>query len=147
MKSDREDMTPRIRFTSSRATSNVTSLATIVQQKKFKRDNDICIVHAYAKWNPPCNDFKTTYEMMASGSDKIFDEVGFARFDVEENELLTDYMRIYQMPTFIIFLNGKEVARNEGVDAVWIRRNLQEFKYLKDQQIQEQKERERAARR
>ena len=68
------------------------------------------IVDAYALWCGPC---KTVAPIFAKMSEQ-FEDVTFAKFDVDEVSDLARRLEISAMPTFKIFKAGKEVEVQRG---------------------------------
>jgi thioredoxin 1 len=74
----------------------------------------VVLVDFWASWCPPCRMMEPVIEQVATGS-KGFAYVG--KVSVDENHSLAIKYQVQNIPTTIIFKNGKEVKRFVGVNS------------------------------
>ena len=63
-----------------------------------------------ATWCPTCQKMKPVYETFES----LYPELDFRKVDVDDNHPSGEAAGINSMPTYIIYMNGKEVKRMSG---------------------------------
>ena len=81
-------------------------------QKELK--GRVVLVDFWATWCPPCRVMGPVIEQVAAESGSI-GSVG--KVDVDENQSLAMRYQVQNIPTTIIFKDGKEVARFVGVNS------------------------------
>lgn len=64
-------------------------------------------------WGEHCSKCHTLFEKIDSEYSELQIEVYTAK--IEENPNVIDKLNIYSLPTFIMFANGREVERSEGI--------------------------------
>ena len=74
----------------------------------------VVLVDFWATWCPPCRIMGPVIEQVAAESGSI-GSVG--KVDVDENQSLAMRYQVQNIPTTIIFKDGKEVARFVGVNS------------------------------
>lgn len=93
----------------------------------------IWLVAFYTVWNPACVNFAPIFSELSSEYhlDKLrFGKVDIGRFpDTGKKHHVSDSSLSRQLPTLILFKNGKEVLRRPGIDA---HGKLQKFFFSKD---------------
>ncbi len=77
----------------------------VLTDKSFeeKIKNGIAIVDFWASWCEPC---KMTTSIL-NGLSKEFPEVMFAKLNIDRNKRISEKYKIYNIPTVIIFKDGK----------------------------------------
>jgi len=79
---------------------------------KILADNQKAVfVDFTASWCPPCKMIKPIYEELAE-THKDLEGVKFVKIDVDENEEVSQEYAIRSMPTFKVFVAGKEVKED-----------------------------------
>lgn len=91
---------------------NIITLTENNFQQELK--NRVVLVDFWASWCPPCRMMEPVIEQVATGS-KDFAYVG--KVNVDENQSLAMKYQVQNIPTTIIFKNGKEVKRFVGVNS------------------------------
>jgi|WetSurMetagenome_2_1015567.scaffolds.fasta_scaffold09146_4 thioredoxin 1 len=88
----------------------------ILNENNFQSElkNRVVLVDFWASWCPPCRMMEPVIEQVATGS-KGFAYVG--KVNVDENQSLAMKYQVQNIPTTIIFKNGKEVKRFVGVNS------------------------------
>lgn len=84
------------------------------EMKQVLGENDFVLVDFFAKWCRPCMQIAPQVEEMS----KRYPNVFFAKID-SDNEDISDVVEtceIKQLPTFVIFVNGKYVDRLIGAN-------------------------------
>ena len=69
------------------------------------------LVHFHASWNASSNAAVPLLEQIAQ---EYPHHLKIVRMDVDRNNIIPYQYRIYRVPTFILFVNGQEVARWTG---------------------------------
>jgi|WetSurMetagenome_2_1015567.scaffolds.fasta_scaffold151223_3 thioredoxin 1 len=86
-----------------------------LNDKNFQQElkNRVVLVDFWASWCPPCRMMEPVLNNVASES------VGFAyvgKVNVDESEALAQRYQIQNIPTTILFKNGKEINRFVGLN-------------------------------
>ena len=83
-----------------------------VQDSNFSQSisNGVVIVDVYADWCGPCKRFGPTFEKL---SNEMTDVV-FAKLNADYGYKVLEAYKVKALPTIILFVNGVEVARQEG---------------------------------
>lgn len=76
------------------------------------RDDKPVLVDFWATWCPPCRAIAPTLDALAKDS---AGSATIAKVDVDQNQALASKYGVRNIPTLIIFKNGKEVDRLVGV--------------------------------
>lgn len=76
------------------------------------KDDKPVLVDFWATWCPPCRAIAPTLDALAK---ETAGEATVAKVDVDENRALAVKHGVRNIPTLIIFKNGKEVDRLVGV--------------------------------
>lgn len=85
--------------------------------------SDTVLVEFYATWCPHCRKMDPVVEQVRKAVDG---HVPVWQIDIDQNETLTDDMKVETVPTFIIYRKGSEVWRYSGeVDADMLLSKLQ----------------------
>jgi thioredoxin 1 len=87
----------------------------ISEESKFNEwvayeKNGYVLVDFFAEWCGPCKRFSPTLERLS----KEWTNVSFYKVDVETLVDVAEEEKIASMPTFILYLNGREVGRVSG---------------------------------
>ena len=69
------------------------------------------VVDFNADWCGPCQMMKPIYEMVAKDTDGI----KFLSVNIDNESEIADKFGVSGIPTFVLFKDGKEVARETGV--------------------------------
>lgn len=77
-------------------------------EKFLKEDKDIAIIDFFATWCGPC-------KMLALVLEEISNEINVMKIDIDEERDFSIDMGIEVVPTMLIYKNGVEVNRIEGV--------------------------------
>ena len=77
-------------------------------EKFLKEDKDIAIIDFFATWCGPC-------KMLALVLEEISNEINVMKIDIDEERDFSIDMGIEVVPTMLIYKNGVEVNRSEGV--------------------------------
>jgi rhodanese-related sulfurtransferase len=73
------------------------------------------LVDIGAEWCPPCRKMIPVVDSLETIANGRF---GIMRVDVTSQPALTEYLKADSYPTFVIFRNGKEVWRRQGILAL-----------------------------
>jgi thioredoxin 1 len=87
----------------------------IVDEENFIKlvaddENGYVLVDFFAEWCGPCKRFSPTLEKLS----KEWTNVNFYKVDIEVLENVSEEEGITSMPTFVLYLKGKEVGRVSG---------------------------------
>jgi thioredoxin 1 len=72
--------------------------------------NGYVFVDFFAEWCGPCKRFSPTLERLSNE----WSNVAFYKVDVENLVDVAEEEKISSMPTFVLYLNGREVGRVSG---------------------------------
>ncbi|BDB97262.1 thioredoxin [Saccharolobus caldissimus] len=70
------------------------------------RNNRLVLVDCWAEWCAPCHLYEPIYKRVA---EKYKDKAIFGRLNVDENPKIADKYNVLNIPTTLIFVNGKLV--------------------------------------
>lgn len=73
--------------------------------------NPVVLVEFYASWCPHCKRMMPVVEQV---KELLAGKVNVYQFDIDENEELSDREGVKNIPTFIIYRDGKEQWRQSG---------------------------------
>ena len=83
----------------------------ITEEEKFvelvDKSKGYVFVDFFAEWCGPCKSFAPTFEQLS----KEWTDVPFYKVDVDLLEDVAEENNIQSMPTFILYLDGREVDR------------------------------------
>lgn len=74
--------------------------------------SDLVLVDFYATWCKSCESLETYLENI---SEDYYGKIKVYKFNVEIDEALVDKLEIFGLPTLILFKNGVEQKRIEGL--------------------------------
>jgi len=94
------------------AEKNIITLTQSNFQQELK--DRVVLVDFWASWCPPCRMMEPVIEQVAEGS-RGFGYVG--KVNVDENQSLAMRYQIQNIPTTILFKDGKEVKRFVGLNS------------------------------
>ena len=80
-------------------------------------------VEFIATWCNPC----ATIDPFVFSMAEMYPNLKFIRIDVDENLDTPSYAKIFLMPTFIGYLNGKEIIRTEGAETDCVNKVIQKL--------------------
>lgn len=72
----------------------------------------VTVVDCYAKWCQPC---QRMLKILPKFAESYSDKIKFYKLDVDENKELCDNLNVESIPTFIIYKDGIEVYRWDGI--------------------------------
>lgn len=84
------------------------------QFEKILQENNVVAVDFFATWCGPCKMFAPTFEKL---SEDFNGKLEFLKIDIDQNNEISNDYNVKSVPTFILFKDGKEVARKVGVSA------------------------------
>lgn len=101
-------------------------LATLEEYKQFLADNGdkLIVIDFYADWCGPCKMIAPKIEAF----EKEFEDVLFAKVNVDENEDTSTECDIKAMPTFQFMKNNKKVDEITGANEVKIKETIMKHK-------------------
>jgi thioredoxin 1 len=73
-------------------------------------DNEIVFMDFWAEWCAPCKQFSTVYEKVA----KEFNDVVFAKINIEEEAELAETFQIRSIPHVVVFKQGIVIYSEAG---------------------------------
>lgn len=86
-----------------------------IEEKEFEKNilknNKITLIDFFATWCEPCRMLAPILEEVSN----IKKEVEFCKINVEKNVNLATKYNVEFVPTMIIFKNGKEIGRINGM--------------------------------
>jgi thioredoxin 1 len=83
-------------------------------ESEVERSLGWVLVDYFAEWCGPCKRFAPILDKLSTQ----YTNVRFFKVDVEQLEDKAEDANIQSMPTFVLYLNGKEVGRVLGADAM-----------------------------
>mmetsp|Transcript_31391 Transcript_31391/g.97133 ORF Transcript_31391/g.97133 Transcript_31391/m.97133 type:complete len:179 (+) Transcript_31391:1021-1557(+) len=86
-----------------------------------EKESGVAVVDFSATWCGPCQKIAPVFEKLAEGVPDAL----FAKVDVDEVSDASQHYGVSALPTFLIFKNGKEVARIQGADEAALRAALE----------------------
>jgi thioredoxin 1 len=81
--------------------------------EKFLIMNSKAVLYYTAMWCGPCRQIKPIYEEMAK---KYAGEVAFGKVDVDDNPDAAQVAQITAVPTFVAYVDEKQLTRFSGAD-------------------------------
>lgn len=109
--------------------SRVKSVSNLDEFKKIKNSNDFVVVDFYAIWCPPCRKASVPYGKLSETYGCLMEDIlmesdhslskegqrwAFLKVDVTEARDIAFWADITSMPTFKMYVQGKEVAKVQG---------------------------------
>ena len=94
---------------------------------KFTQGNEIpVVIDCWAPWCGPCRAMAPAFEQAA---DELSPQVRFAKLNTENEQALGASLAIRSIPTLLLFVDGKEVARQAGAMSAadiqrWVRSQI-----------------------
>ena len=107
-----------IRGGASDAVATPTSLNEL--QLLCEKEEGVCVVDFGATWCGPCQRIAPVFDQLAEGCPDAL----FAKVDVDEVPDASQHYSVSALPTFLVFKDGKEVARIQGADEAGLRAAL-----------------------
>ena len=71
----------------------------------------VVLVEFYASWCPHCQKMMPIVEDIKT---RLADNLKVLQFDIDKNEALADQEKIQTIPTFILYVDGKQTMRESG---------------------------------
>lgn len=100
---------------------------TLPEFQQILKDHKIVITDAFATWCPPCKWIAPKYEFLDENYGvKKYEDVQFVKIDVDQSRDIAQYLQISAMPTFVIFVQGKERERVRGASYGELKRKIEE---------------------
>lgn len=81
----------------------------------------LILVDFFAEWCPPCRMLEPILEEIA---EQMQGKIKLCKIDIDQAQSVTSSYQVTSVPTLILFKNGKEVNRTEGLKDVDV---LKEF--------------------
>lgn len=81
----------------------------------------IVLIDFFAEWCPPCRMLEPILEELAS---EMQGKMRLCKIDIDQAQTVTSEFQVTSVPTLILFKNGKEVNRSEGLKDIQV---LKEF--------------------
>ena len=81
---------------------------------KIKDGEGVSVVDFTATWCGPCKAIAPHYENMAE--DPVFQDVTFAKVDIDDHPTIAERQNVTAVPTFFIFKNNEQVMEIRGAD-------------------------------
>lgn len=72
----------------------------------------LILVDFFAEWCPPCRMLEPILEEIA---EQMQDKVKLCKIDIDQAQSVTSTFQVTSVPTLILFKDGKEVNRTEGL--------------------------------
>lgn len=88
----------------------VQRINTATEFDSILKNNDFVIAEFSADWCHPCKITDPIFEKFS----EEFRSITFLKIDIEKIEVLANRYNINEMPAFLYFKNGKELARHAG---------------------------------
>lgn len=76
------------------------------------KENKVVLVDFWATWCAPCRALAPTIEQL---SDEYQGKVVVGKIDVDANPCTAEELQVFSIPTIVLFVDGKEVARQIGL--------------------------------
>ncbi|PFX31135.1 thioredoxin-like [Stylophora pistillata] len=101
-------------------------LETLEEFEKFLKEagSKLVVIDFFADWCGPCKMIKPKFEAMS----KEFQDVEFAKVNVDENSDTAENQDISAMPTFKFYKNGSKVDEVTGANEAEIRSKIMQYK-------------------
>lgn len=75
------------------------------------KENDVVVLDFFASWCGPCIKMMPTVDKL---SQELSGKVKFVKVDADASKAVIENYKVEEIPTFIIFKNGKQVKRSTG---------------------------------
>ena len=75
------------------------------------KENDVVVLDFFASWCGPCIKMMPTVDKL---SQELSGKVKFVKVDADASKSVVENYKVDEIPTFIIFKNGKQVKRSTG---------------------------------
>lgn len=88
----------------------------ILSDKHFENDikQGITVVKFYSLWDSSCRAFEDVFKQLA---EEFKGRARFMESDINANPELAEDMGIRKVPTLIVFVNGKQIAKIENISS------------------------------
>ena len=95
-------------------------------QKQIKRNDIPVVVDFWAPWCGPCKMMAPAFEQAAGA---LSPDVRLAKLNTEDEQGIGAQLNIRNIPTMVIFKNGREIARQAGAMSAtdikaWVQSNI-----------------------
>jgi thioredoxin len=70
-----------------------------------------CVVDFFAEWCPHCKNLEPAFKEAA---ESMKERAHFARLDTDAQESVASQYNVHALPTIMVFVDGRPVARREG---------------------------------
>jgi len=106
----------------------VKQIATLEALQKELSEHKVVLVDFFAEWCGPCKRIAPEIE---SQYEKVWKAQGVhvVKVDVDENDDAAKHYKIQAMPTFKVFVNGKEVADIVGASLDKIKKAVEDNRH------------------
>ncbi|KAI5786176.1 thioredoxin-like protein [Pyronema domesticum] len=96
--------------------SKYTHVTSPLQLSGLAVKNSVVVIDFHATWCGPCRVIAPTFDALAN-KHAAPGKVAFVKVDVDQAQTIAQQYEVRAMPTFIILVNNKEVARIQGADS------------------------------
>ena len=97
-----------------RSFSAVVSVQSEGEFRAIREGAGVSVVDFTATWCGPCKAIAPHYEDMAE--DPVFQDVTFAKVDIDDHPSIAESQNVTAVPTFVIFKNNEQVMEIRGAD-------------------------------
>lgn len=88
-------------------------------------EKGLVLVDFFAEWCPPCRMLEPILEEIA---EEMQGKIKLCKIDIDQAQNITSSYHVTSVPTLILFKNGKEVNRTEGLkDADVLKEFISEY--------------------
>ena len=91
---------------------DITIISNKVFFNNFVKNHKYVVLDCYADWCGPCKRIAPLFKHLTSEHQTVRG----AKFNVDSNDELVEFLKVQAMPTFIMFKDGIEVSRFEGAN-------------------------------